>query len=127
MRRNTNSSECRFSRLTTGKASHNGEFASSPEVLQPLAEWVRPKRLAGRPKWLLPPVSGQCPRQLAPRDQYELLVFQEALELGVADHVEVSLAPRRPITRMTRRCSAQFIVVESKVNDQLIGTRRQGR
>src|SRR5438270_12603031 len=54
-----------------------------------------------------------------------MLVAQELMKLGAAYHVVIVLAPSRPPVWMVGGGGAQFIVVEAKMNGELIDPRRK--
>ena len=58
-----------------------------------------------------------------PRDKNETLVFQEFLKFGIADQVEVVLAPLRAPVRVIKGGALDFGVVVGEMNDELVGAR----
>ena len=70
---------------------------------------------------------GQRLRQILPSHQDETLVFQELLELGALDHVEVVLAPGGAPVGVVEGRAAHLVVVVGQVDDDLVDTRAERR
>jgi hypothetical protein len=64
--------------------------------------------------------------KILPRDKNEALVFQEFLEFGTADQVEIVLAPLRAPVGMIKGGALDFGVIVGEMNDELAGARREG-